>query len=500
MSTTKNTSNKKEEEEANDDGGPNEGDLIIRDGFPALRVLPSTEADDDNNNDNGKKRAKKLRPMLDGDEPLPRHTFWTHEEALKFPSLESLLDDCEVVFTARDKPNGSAYSAGQTYFLPASMKPRCALESLALSIFHKHTEHCEGMYDPTTSGANWWTLVLDDVDDNDDDDDAKKKEKEGTEQHDDDEDDEEDDDNDEVGLHFDADYELEEQTKDLLLHPRVATVTYLSDSGAPTLILNQKSPPMDDVPKKTLETGIDKAWLSHPKIGKHTAFDGRLLHGAPALYFPSISRPNQTQTDDKKEAAPAEDEKDSKKLAAKTNMTDDCDEDHQHRDKRQKMSSDDLSPPKRNRNKKRYTLLVNVWLNHWVMDAALLDDDVVKQLKTPFDTDTTDDEKSSSPAFEWCVNREAFEQPVSVSNVKTVKLEPSSVDPAGEDEIALCNHNVTVYYNPTMEECHLASRAGHSADPTTTTVQLDLAQDTIKLKVGDELEEEDEEEEAEEEK
>mmetsp|Transcript_10508 Transcript_10508/g.25055 ORF Transcript_10508/g.25055 Transcript_10508/m.25055 type:complete len:109 (+) Transcript_10508:63-389(+) len=52
MSTTKNTSNKKEEEEANDDGGPNEGDLIIRDGFPALRVLPSTEADDDNNNDN----------------------------------------------------------------------------------------------------------------------------------------------------------------------------------------------------------------------------------------------------------------------------------------------------------------------------------------------------------------------------------------------------------------------------------------------------------------
>ena len=491
---TSNDNNNEEKEEANDDGGPNEGDLIIRDGFPALWVLPSPagEGEEDDVNDNGdkKKATKKFRPMLDGDEPLPRHTFWTNEHSLKFPLLESLLDDCEVVFTARDKPNGSAYSAGQTYFLPASMKPRCALEALALSIFHKHTEHCKGMYDPKKSGANWWTLVLDD-----DDDDDVKKEKDGKDKEDDEGDEEDDDDSDEVGLHFDADYELEEQTKDLLLHPRVATVTYLSDCGAPTLILNQKSPPMEDLQKKTLETGINQAWLSHPKVGKHTAFDGRLLHGAPALYFPSISRPNQTQSDDEKEAVPVATEAEDKKPAAKASMEDDQDNDHEHRDKRQKMSSDDHSPPKKSdRNKKRYTLLVNLWLNHWVMDAALLDDDVIQKLKTPFDADATG-EKSSSPAFEWCIDQKEFEQPVPSSKVTTVKLEPSSVDPAGEDEIALCNHNVTVYYNPTMEQCHTASRAGHSADPATTTVQLDLAPDTIKLKVGDELEEEDEDEE-----
>ena len=80
-----------------------------------------------------------------------------------------------------------------------------------------------------------------------------------------------------MGLHFDADYELEEQTGNIMLHPRVATITYLSDYGAPTLILDQKSPPMDDMKKTTLETGISKAWLSHPKLGKRTIFDGRYV-------------------------------------------------------------------------------------------------------------------------------------------------------------------------------------------------------------------------------
>ena len=50
---------------------------------------------------------------------------------------------------------------------------------------------------------------------------------------------------------------------------------------------------MDDLGKKTLEEDISRAWLSHPQLGKHTAFDGRLLHGAPALYFPSFDKKNK---------------------------------------------------------------------------------------------------------------------------------------------------------------------------------------------------------------
>jgi hypothetical protein len=268
-------------------GPGKEGDLIIRDGFPALYVP---------NQKNSASSTVKFKnplsfqPMVNGEEPLPRHSFWSSEDVIRFNNnrgyLEMIRQDCETVFTARDKPDGAAYSAGQTFFIPANMKPRCALEALALKIFHQHTKDLEpGTFNPAQSGANWWTLVLDDdvegsnaihsipaaattV--------SATSESAGGQaiglNNGDNEDEDEDD---EVGLHFDADYELEEQTGNILLHPRVATVTYLSDLGAPTLILEQKSPPMDDLKKSTLENGIRKAWLSHPKIGKHTSFDGR---------------------------------------------------------------------------------------------------------------------------------------------------------------------------------------------------------------------------------
>ena len=76
------------------------------------------------------------------------------------------------------------------------------------------------------------------------------------------------------------------------------------------------------------------------------------------------------------------------------------------------------------------------------------------------------------------------------ADVKKVTLAPSTVDPAGEDEIALCNHNVTVKYNPLMEECHSASLTG-------STVELTLEQNTITLHVGEELVDEDDDEEGE---
>lgn len=392
--------------------GPSESDLVIRDGFPALRV-PGT----------------KWRPMTEGKEPIPRFDFWSAEDALAFDPihLSTLLEDCETVFTARDKPDGAAYSAGQTYFLPANMKPRCALEGLAQSIFLKHVRHLEkGTYNPAQSGANWWTLVMDADHDG-------PSAKSGSE-------DDVDAGEDEVGLHFDADYELEEQANNLLLHPRVATVTYLSDYGAPTLILSQKSPPMDDIKKATLESGIKKAWLSHPKLGKHTAFDGRLLHGAPALYFPG-----------NKNSRPAEEESAPKKVKIE---------------------------------RKRYTLLVNVWLNHWVMDAGLLDDEICSRLKTPWENENCDlkGESDYSPPFKW--NEIDLENPS--KNISKIKLSVAKEDPAGEDELALCNHSVTIKYNPEMNECHNAAAAGG-------TVELDLQEGAITLHVGEELPEDDEE-------
>ena len=171
----------------------------------------------------------------------------------------------------------------------------------------------------------------------------------------------------------------------------------------------------------------------------------RFLHGAPALYFPPVKNSGSNDDETKEPAA-----------------------------KRQKVVRDT----------KRYTLLVNVWLNHWVMDAGLLDDEVCASMKTPWEDDESNlkGDDSYKPPFTW--NKEI--NLTKEADVKTVTLAPSNVDPAGEDEIALCNHNVTVNYNPLMEECHSASMMG-------STVELVLEKGAISLHVGEELADEDEE-------
>ena len=76
--------------------------------------------------------------------------------------MEALIKDAKTVFTARTSSAGEAYSAGETYFLPAKMMPRCGLEKLARAIFELHTSDLipDEDYDSNISGAEWWTLVL----------------------------------------------------------------------------------------------------------------------------------------------------------------------------------------------------------------------------------------------------------------------------------------------------------------------------------------------------
>ena len=129
-------------------------------------------------------------------------------------------------------------------------------------------------------------------------------------------------------------------------------------------------------------------------------------------------------------------------------------------------------------NKKRYTLLVSIWLNHSVMDAVLLDDDVCSALTTPWEDNKSNlkgDDDYASP-FIWNLNVDLTKP----TKTEKIKLVPSNVDPAGEDEIDLCDHNVTVKYNPLMSECHAASRLG-------STVELELEKGAITLHVGQEL-------------
>ncbi len=157
--------------------------------------------------DNGFAVLNDFKPGSENDKPttLPRYPFASYADAFSISSDDlrtTFLNDCSLVFTARTKEDSVGYSTGSTFFLPCLMKPRCALEALAQTIFRAHVDSLgeythadkggksELVYDPERSGAEWWTLVLDAPS-------VGEYQDEGS--HDEDEEDE-------VAIHFDADY------------------------------------------------------------------------------------------------------------------------------------------------------------------------------------------------------------------------------------------------------------------------------------------------------
>ena len=185
---------------------------------------------------------------------------WDDAVVLSSPKLlPKLVSDCEACCKSRltaSEEDGS-YSGGDTQWLAATAAPRCLLEQLVMAIFRHHVA-CSPRFvqemdlEDGSSGAEWWTLAIDPED--------------------------------EVGLHWDKDYSLE--SAGVNATPEFATVTYLSDLGAPTLILARPCPPAVSDP---IDDGVPtpRAYLSFPAAGKHVRFDGALLHGAPSLDLPT---------------------------------------------------------------------------------------------------------------------------------------------------------------------------------------------------------------------
>ena len=506
--------------------------LVIRDGFPALLLVPKAS---DAKGTESQQEKKWNVDETDENMSLPRHTVWSHDDALLYNQemMDALLKDCKKVFTARTRDDEAAYSAGTTYFLPAKMKPRCALEGLVQQIFQQHVALLDdpGMYKPAESGAEWWTLVMGDDETDKNNDTKQKTEKIASENG---EEGEEEDEEDEVGWHFDADYGLEDQAPGLLLHPRVATVTYLSNEGAPTVILDCKTPHQGNIQALDGEK-ISQAWVSYPRVGKHLAFDGRLLHGAPAAVFPSLqalSAPIAKSTDNKGDEPPT---------------------------KRAKTDPAETATPGslacKNNNKQRVTLLVNVWLNHCPLDAELLDDDIVEQMESPWtlsatkaktstlvpkeinnkDVKTTEDTTTAAaaaaagadavdkqPLFRWNTNIRMADPP----KLQTAKIvlppPPAAVDKKEdeeedfEDDIVICNHRVSVHYGATLKDYHLVAHSLLQGQNSTggdknkdnntavssgksSTLAVDLGHGALSLRVGEPVPSDDEEDEGEEE-
>ncbi len=155
----------------------------------------------------------------------------------------------------------------------SDVEPRCYLEKLALEVFHHHVPPPSPhfFYDPETSGAEWWVQIRPSppagrysqlADANDKDDDMGKTG---------------------ISFHWDKDEDLRLLTGgSMYIHPHLSTVTYLTDLGAPTMVLSKRVNPMTG---EYLEEGDGEnvdGFVSWPKRGKHLSFDARYLHAAPS--------------------------------------------------------------------------------------------------------------------------------------------------------------------------------------------------------------------------
>ena len=251
-----------------------------------------------------------------------------HTKSLDTKSLLAsyLVEDCLAVDrvgadlvrarTTEDRTRSSEEPSdfGGTFFINAGAAPRHSLETLALSIFQAHTAGLPDV-DVKSGGAEWWVQVSPT---------EKKKASSSSSS------------GGLVGFHFDRDLFVQRQARSggvkyKGLHPYLSTVTYLTDSiqsgdsekqainprrgetnektarakagtwrqrhqncsrVAPTMVLDVSSSQMEqlatddgdgsnlgDLPSE--RAIVERAWLSWPEIGKHIAFRGDLLHGAP---------------------------------------------------------------------------------------------------------------------------------------------------------------------------------------------------------------------------
>jgi hypothetical protein len=291
---------------------------------------------------------------------------------------------------------------------------------------------------------------------------------------------------DEIGMHFDADYGLEEQMKNLMLHPRLSTVTYLTSVGVPTLVLDVKSPqpPLGhsmDTAVAELQGNVERGWLSSPSIGKHIAFDGRLLHGAPGAFFPAVVKEHVSKTQGVTES-------ESPAILHKRTKTEEHHEDRFCN--------------------KRVTFLVNIWLNHCPLDADILNQDVCDQMKTPWkvikerqqaDVNVGKVERQlgeEGAVFQWrCpphISTDDGDKCIIPDKIESIKLECGKEDPKQHEdpnlmeEAIIGHHHVTFSLSSSIvEKCKdVASRIGADG----SSVQLQFEQDSFQIIVGEECE------------
>ena len=307
----------------------------------------------------------------------------------------NLIDDCKKIFNCSEVVDN--YSEGQTYIIKADSQPRCYLEECALSIFKYHTRNAS--YDPSQSGAEFWTQVIDHRDD--------------------------------ISWHFDRDYGLEED-QSMNIHPHLATVTYLTTSGGPTIILDKTSGLNIN---EDISSFIGNAVISKPLFGKHLKFDGSKLHAAPS---------DLMDQDDVSEG-----------------------------------DEDDNDDEENEETQLRITFLVNIWLNHLPIQSCPLTDNQVAILHHNAgdvngrfqicDTNKSDktekiaiNKQNSVRSLTWAFNHNDFKTIVTMPMVSYEKIESlfDTVDLIEIDYLDDLKAEVNVTEDNVTEEEVLESEEG----------------------------------------
>ena len=180
----------------------------------------------------------------------------------------------EAAFTA---------SGGQSFWVPMERRQAAAgvLEAFAAAVFDFHTAGgVDGVeIDPARSGAEVWVQVRSATAAA-----AAASEAEAAEGG--------EEDPASINWHFDKDEDLLDEC-DVYLHPFISTVTYLTNVGAPTVVVVDAKITPDGVLQQAEEGAeggsAEEEWgaaVSYPVVGKHIAFNGRLLHGCPSCAAP----------------------------------------------------------------------------------------------------------------------------------------------------------------------------------------------------------------------
>ena len=234
-----------------------------------------------------------------------RNVYDNSDKPLDAEAEQVLLLDCEMADSGL---------MPRTFWMPARGKEAgCSLEQFALDVFRHHVPE-DAVYDPDTSGAEWWVQIRPsppagryamhaaaDLDD--------EISRQG------------------IWFHWDKDEDLRQLMggDTTYIHPHLSTVTYLTPHGAPTLAVNRRIHPLTGKWIEPSEAGKDHGFLSWPRQGKHLSFDGRFLHAAPPDLLPKNAR-----------------------LSATTTTSKDVTSDQRKQIRRQR----------------RVTFLVNIWLNY----------------------------------------------------------------------------------------------------------------------------------------